>query len=144
MQAFSGLGRGRGPEGSPWRGTPVTYKSSLNPCFSLLPLEARKSMRASALKCCPRPHPFTREFLQHSSEGNVFVPFHCKKERNPRDFPGGPVVKTLCSQCRSSIPGLGKSLEEGMANPLQYSCLENPMERRAWWVRVHGVAKNQT
>ena len=104
MQAFSGLGRGRGPEGSPWRGTPVTYKSSLNPCFSLLPLEARKSMRASALKCCPRPHPFTREFLQHSSEGNVFVPFHCKKERNPRDFPGGPVVKTLCSQCRG--PGL--------------------------------------
>ena len=35
-------------------------------------------------------------------------------------------------------------LEEGMANPLQYSCLENPKDRGAWWATVHGVAKSQT
>ena len=33
---------------------------------------------------------------------------------------------------------------EGNGNPLQYSCLENPMDRGAWWATIHGVAKNQT
>ena len=37
-------------------------------------------------------------------------------------------------------PGLGRS-GGGHGNPLQYSCLENPMERGAWWATVHGVAK---
>ena len=41
------------------------------------------------------------------------------------------------------IPGLGRSPGEGTGNPLQYSCLENPMDREAWWVTVHGVAKSQ-
>ena len=41
----------------------------------------------------------------------------------------------------SSIPGLGRSLEEGNGNPLQYSCPGNPMDRGAWQVTVHGVAK---
>jgi len=39
-----------------------------------------------------------------------------------------------------SIPGLGRSPEEGNGNPLQYSCLGNPMDRGAWWARVYGVA----
>ena len=43
----------------------------------------------------------------------------------------------------SSIPGLGRSPGEGHGNPLQYSCLENSMDRGAWWTRVHGVAKHQ-
>ena len=43
-----------------------------------------------------------------------------------------------------SIPGLGRFLQEGHGNPLQYSCLENLMNRRAWWATVHGVAKSQT
>ena len=42
-----------------------------------------------------------------------------------------------------SIPGSGRSPEEGNGNPLQYSCLENSMDRGAWRVTVHGVAKNQ-
>ena len=40
-----------------------------------------------------------------------------------------------------SIPGLGRSSGGGNDNPLQYSCLENPMDREAWWATVHGVAK---
>ena len=36
------------------------------------------------------------------------------------------------------------TLGEGNGNPLQYSCLENPMDRRAWWAAVHGVAKSWT
>ena len=44
----------------------------------------------------------------------------------------------------SSIPGSGKSSGGGHGNPLQYSCLGNPMDREAWWATVHRVAKNQT
>ena len=40
-----------------------------------------------------------------------------------------------------SIPGLGRSPREGHDNPLQYSCLENPMDRGTWWATVHGVTK---
>ena len=43
-----------------------------------------------------------------------------------------------------SIPGLGRSPGGGHSNPLQYSCLENPLDRGAWWATVHGVAKRQT
>ena len=43
-----------------------------------------------------------------------------------------------------SIPGFGRSSGEGNGNPLQYSCLENPMDGGAWWATVHGVAKSRT
>ena len=43
-----------------------------------------------------------------------------------------------------SIPGSGRSLGGGHGNPLQYSCLENPMDRGAWRATVYGVAKSQT
>ena len=60
----------------------------------------------------------------------------------------------LCgSACRESawnagnagwITGSGISLEEGNGYPLQYSCLENSMDRGAWWATVHGVTKSPT
>ena len=43
-----------------------------------------------------------------------------------------------------SVLGSGRSPEEGKGTPLQYSCLENPMDRAAWWATVHGVTKSQT
>ena len=43
-----------------------------------------------------------------------------------------------------SVPGLGRSPGEGNGDPLQYSCLENPMDRGAWWAMVHRVAKSWT
>ena len=43
-----------------------------------------------------------------------------------------------------SIPGLGRLPEGRHGNPLQYSCLENPMDRGTWWATVHGVTKSQT
>ena len=45
---------------------------------------------------------------------------------------------------RGSIPGLGRSPGGGHGSPLQYSCLENPMDRGAWGVRVHRVTKSWT
>ena len=57
--------------------------------------------------------------------------------------------KESACQCRrrrfdpwvGKIPGSGRSLGEGNGNPLQYSCLENPMDRGAWWATVHGVSR---
>ena len=61
-------------------------------------------------------------------------------------FPGGSEVKA--SACNAgdlgSIPGLGRSPGEGNGNPLQYSCLKNPMDGGAWWGTVHRVAKSWT
>ena len=63
-----------------------------------------------------------------------------------REFPGSLVSKeSACSERDlGSVPGSGRSPGEGKGNPLQYSCLENPMDRGAWWATVHGVAKSQT
>ena len=60
-------------------------------------------------------------------------------------FPGGSDGKeSACSAGdQGSIPGSGRSPGAGNGNPLQYSCLENPMDRGAWWATVHGVAKSQ-
>ena len=62
------------------------------------------------------------------------------------NFPCGSADKE--SACNvgdlGSIPGLGRSPGEGNGYPVQYSCLENSMDRGAWWATVHGVAKSQT
>ena len=61
-------------------------------------------------------------------------------------LPGGSDVKESArdSGDRGSIPGSGRSPGEGNGNPLQYSCLGNPMDRGAWRATVHGVAKSWT
>ena len=61
-------------------------------------------------------------------------------------FPGGSDGKASAYSAGDlgSIPGLGRSPGEENGNPLQYSCLENPMDRGAWWATAHGVAKSQT
>ena len=62
------------------------------------------------------------------------------------DFPGGSDSKASAYNVGDlgSIPGSGRSPGEGNGNPLQYSCLENPMDGGAWWATIHGVAKSQT
>ena len=61
-------------------------------------------------------------------------------------FPGGTVVKNLPLNAGEavSIPGVGRSPGVGNVNPLQYSCLENSINRGIWWATVHGVAKSWT
>ena len=66
-----------------------------------------------------------------------------------KGFPSGSVIKnppTNAGDLRDEglISGSGRSPGGGNGNPLQYSCLENPMGRRAWWARVHGAAESQT
>ena len=65
-------------------------------------------------------------------------------------FPGGASGKEPASKCRRHnemwVQSLGRGRSPGGRhdNPLQYSCLENPMDRGAWQAIVHGVAKSQT
>ena len=64
-------------------------------------------------------------------------------------FQMGPVVNNLPANAGDtrhvgSILGWGRSPGVGNGNPLQYSCLENPMDRGAWWATVHGVANSWT
>ena len=64
-------------------------------------------------------------------------------------FPGGKVVKNQPASARDtgdvdSVPGSGRPLGGGHGNSLQYSCLENSMDREVWWATVHGIAKSRT
>ena len=72
-----------------------------------------------------------------------------RRELNRRGFPGGASGKEPTCQCRrlsrlGLIPGLGRSPGRRHGNPLQYSCLENPMDRQTWQAAVHRVEKSQT
>ena len=67
----------------------------------------------------------------------------------PTGFPGGASGKGPACQFRrlrvtGSIPGSGRSPGRGHGNPLQYSCLGNPVDRGAWWATVHGVSDTWT
>ena len=69
--------------------------------------------------------------------------------RHSPGFPGGARGKEPACQCRrcktrSFIPGSGRSPGGGHGNPLQYSCLGNPMDRGAWRATVHRIAESQT
>ena len=54
------------------------------------------------------------------------------------------VKNPLTNAGDTDLPGSGRSPGEGDSNPLQHSCLGNPMDRGAWWATVHGVARSQT
>ena len=72
----------------------------------------------------------------------VAIPFS-RGSSWPRDW-----ICVFCISCIAgdpgSVPGLERPPGEGNGNPLQFSCLENPMDRRAWQATVHGIAKNRT
>ena len=69
----------------------------------------------------------------------------------PYDFPGGSDgkasvynagdIRDVRDQTQGSIPGLGRYPGGGHGDPLQYYCLEKPMDREAWWATVHGIAR---
>ena len=90
------------------------------------------------LKSLLQHHSSKASILRHSA-------FFTVQLSHPWGFPGGSEVKA--SACNAGdlglIPESGRSPGEGNGNPLQYSCLENPMDGGAWWAIVHGVAKSQ-
>ena len=80
--------------------------------------------------------------LAYKPEGRFFVPHHSPV----MGFPGGSVEKNLPANAgdMGSILGLGRSPGGGHGNPLQYSCLQNPMDRGAWQATVHRVTELDT
>ena len=76
---------------------------------------------------------------------NTVSSFSCSSVRD-MGFPSGSTVKNLPANTGNvgSIPGSGKSPGGGNGNTLQYSCLENSMDRVAWWVAIHGVSQAWT
>ena len=68
------------------------------------------------------------------------------RRRHGSGFPGGSDGKESAYNAgdRGSILGWGRSPGEGNGYPLQYSCLENPIDTEAWWAIVYAVAKNRT
>ena len=81
--------------------------------------------------------PITKAYWDPSSNNNYYVP------DTILGFPNGSVVKNLPANARDmgSVLRLGRSPGEGNGNPIQDSCLGNPVDRGAWWATVHGVAK---
>ena len=85
------------------------------------------------------PPALQADSLPTELSGNI----RCSVNGSCLGFVGDLVVKNLPAIARDvgSIPGSGRSSGEGHGNPLQYSCLENPMDRGAYWATVCGVAK---
>ena len=81
-----------------------------------------------------------KKFRISKSHASISMSHACQ------DFPGGSDGKeSACNvEDLGSIPGLGRSPAEGNGNPLQYSCLENSMDKGVWQATVHGVAKSWT
>ena len=80
------------------------------------------------------------------TQGSNLFSLYWQADSLPLSHHGSPRVKNLPANAGDSslILGLGRYPGEGNGNPLQYSCLRNPMDRGAWWAAVHGVAKSRT
>ena len=83
---------------------------------------------------------YSNILTRHQHESRFSIPL------SPLRLPGGSDGKASAYSAGDpgSIPGSGRSPGEGNGNPLQYSCLENPMDGGTWWVMVHEVTKSQT
>ena len=116
-------------------------------CPSSLNLQIRQMVQ------CPPTNLNThgsKQFLRLSKNSLRINSYHCmplnfmQQQLSTWDFPGGS-DNSVYVQCRRPgfYPWMGKSPGKGNGNPLQYSCLGNPMDRRAQQATVHGVAKSQ-
>ena len=124
------------------------FKSCLC-CFSLIiPLSpANLPCSNSTHLSVPSQKHFRRTLQFHGK--SFFLVALISPPLNFLGFPGGSVVKNPPANIgdsgdMGSIPGSGRSSVEGNGNPLQYSCLEYPMDRGDWSATVHDVAKGQT
>ena len=105
--------------------------------------------------CCMAPHALTSFsppegvshpiwFVEESVCWFQLFGGSCTGPRLPRGFRGKePACKAGVAGDTGSIPGSGRSPGEGHGNLLQYSCLENTMDRKAWWATGHRAAKSQ-
>ena len=73
----------------------------------------------------------------------IILPSYLMRNMSEKDFAGGASGKESSCQCRRCRfdPLVRKIPGEGTSNPLQYSCLNNPMDRGTWWATVYGITK---
>ena len=130
--------------------TAILFKLSVTVSVCRKPLLTSASKLLSG--CCP----LLRMFFLFSPSSQILLiiskPF--KKDRTVTSSfllicattrgPQQALVSTFSVGDPGSIPGSGRSSGEGNGNPLQYPCLENPMDGGAWWATVSGVTKSQT
>ena len=102
-------------------------------------------LRLTALSMIISTSPVLLQMVFHSFPWQSNYPL-CIYGPHLQGCPGGSDGKApVCNAGDpGSISGLGRSPGEGNGSPLQHSCLENPMDRGAWWATVHGVARSQT
>ena len=89
----------------------------------------------------------SKSLIQFSVDGQGCVPsLLFSWGQTMVDFPGGSGGKVSAYDAGDpgSIPGSGRSPGKGNGNPFQYSCLENPTDRGAWWAIVYGITKSRT
>ena len=136
------------PMASQW--STMNYFAGTKFCLFSLPPQTiifEKKMYFSRTEViCFSTHLLWRCTEQHV-ENPVFNELGLQKGSfHTEDFPGGSDGKASAYNAGDlgSIPGSGRTPGEGNGNPLQYYFLENPMDRGAWQVIVHGVAKSQT
>ena len=100
----------------------------------------------SPLKTLLAPFIVLAKFYHISIDHSIVIVQQFFKVSHVKDFPGSSDGKASAYNVGGlgSIPELGRSPGEGNSHPLQYSCLENPMDRGASQATVHGVAKSQT
>ena len=120
-------------------GLSMKFKAQSPLCLSFSPLFLMLHPLTSWNSLASPPQAHETEDANHS--GLVFGVINTRK-----GFPGSLDGKASAYNAGDSgfIPGSGRSPGQGNGNPLQYSSLENPMDRGAWWATVHGVAKSRT
>ena len=132
MGSIPGWGRSPGGE----HGNPLQYSCLENPLD-------KGEWRAIVHRVAKSRTPLKRLSSSSSSRAsNRDVGF--QKPGSDSGYPVAQMVKNLPAMQESLIPGLGRSSGGGNGNPLQYSCLENSIDREALWATVHGVAKSRT
>ena len=119
-------------------------------CAAALAHQSRREWKEATRRAvCSDYQPLGPGFIpawhSWSGTGQLCTSFH-SSVNSAGASPGGSVVKTPPANAGDvgSVHGLGRSPGEGNGNPLQYSCLENLMDRGAWWATVHEVAKSRT
>ena len=120
-------------------GLSMKFKAQSPLCLSFSPLFLMLHPLTSWNSLASLPQAHETEDASHS--GLVFGIINTRK-----GFPGSLDSKASAYNAGDpgSIPRLRRSPGQGNGNPLQYSCLENPMDREAWWATVHGVTKSRT
>ena len=123
---------------------PITRQRYIANCVSWVPRLTLVNKQLNLRMCSQNRTHSCIEDCWRKSQLCIFVPLKSHDYTLRRGFSGGSVSKGSAYNAGDlgSIPELGRS--PGNGNPLQYSCLENSMDRGAWWATVHEVTKSQT